>query len=318
MEAIDVAVLGSGASGLAAALAAHGHGANVVVFEKAEHVGGTSAWSGGMIWIPDNPHMRQAGIEDSREEALAYLSSLSHDLIDPQLAEAFVNHGPEMVAWMEANTPVQFQLVPEFPDYHPEFPGGKPGGGRSLECPLFSFDELGEQKHRVTVGHNYGTAPITMEESHLGRAVPVEVTREERMRRAAHDERGCGQALIGRLFKGCLDRGIEVRTGCRATELLVDDGAVRGLRLVGPEGTFEVAVRGGVVLATGGFEWNRELVRAFLRGPMTSPVSVPTNEGDGLVMCMRVGASLGNMREAWWMPAVEAPGGPDGRPQIHL
>jgi succinate dehydrogenase/fumarate reductase flavoprotein subunit len=318
METIDVAVLGSGASGLAAALAAHGHGANVVVFEKAGHVGGTSAWSGGMIWIPNNPHMREAGIEDSREQALTYLSSLSHDLIDPELAEAFVDHGPEMVTWMEANTPVRFQLVPEFPDYHPEFPGGKPGGGRSLECPLFSFDELGAHKQRVTVGHNYGTAPITMEESHLGRAVPVAVTREERSRRLRHDERGCGQALVGRLFKGCLDRGIEIRTECRATELLMEGADVRGLRLLGAEGTFEVGLRGGVVLATGGFEWNRELVRAFLRGPMTSPVSVPSNEGDGLLMCMRVGAALGNMREAWWMPAVEAPGGPDGAPQIHL
>jgi succinate dehydrogenase/fumarate reductase flavoprotein subunit len=318
METLDVAVLGSGASGLAAALAAHGHGASVVVFEKGLQLGGTSAWSGGMIWIPNNPHMQAAGIEDSREEALTYLTSLSHDLIDPALAEAFVDHGPEMVRWMEANTPAQFQLVPEFPDYHPEFPGGKPGGGRSLECPLFSYDELGEHRHRVTVGHNYGTAPVTMEESHLGRAVPVQVAAEERARRAQRDERGCGQALIGRLFKGCLDRDIEVRTQCRATDLVVRSGRVVGLRLQGPDGPFEVQVRGGVVLATGGFEWNQELVRAFLRGPMTSPVSVPTNEGDGLIMCMRIGAALGNMREAWWMPAVEAPGGADGRPQIHL
>ncbi|MDH3644098.1 MAG: FAD-dependent oxidoreductase, partial [Gammaproteobacteria bacterium] len=319
MNDVDVIVLGSGAAGLTAALTAHGHGASVLVLEKADKVGGTSAWSGGMIWIPNNHHMREAGIEDSREEALTYLSALSHDLIDPALAEAFVDAGPEMVQWIEANTPAQFQLVAEFPDYHPEHPGGKPGGGRSLECPLFSYDSLGEHKDRVTVGYNYGTAPITMEESNLGRAVPVIVTTEEMQRRAQNDERGCGQSLMGHLFKGCLDRDIPIMTESRARELIVADGAVVGVKGDGPDGAFQIRARGGVVLATGGFEWNPELVRAFLRGPMTSPVSVPTNEGDGLTMSMRLGAALGNMREAWWMPAVEIPGDRgDGRPDQHL
>ncbi len=304
---LDVAIIGSGAAALTAALSAHGHGATVEVFEKGTQIGGTSAWSGGMIWIPNNPHMRNAGIDDSTEEALTYLTSLSHDLIDPALARAFVETGPEMVAWLEANTPVQFQLVPEFPDYHPEHPGGKPKGGRSLECPLFSFDQLGDKKAWVTTGENYGTAPITMEESHLGRAVPVEVSDEERARRARHDERGCGQALIGRLFKACLERDIPIHRGARADRLLTSGSAVSGVRVHDGDGESDVYTRGGVVLACGGFEWNQELVRNFLRGPMTHPVSVPTNEGDGLVMCMRIGAALGNMREAWWMPAVPSP-----------
>jgi succinate dehydrogenase/fumarate reductase flavoprotein subunit len=319
MKPADVVVLGTGAAGLTAALAAHGHGASVVVLEKAEKIGGTSAWSGGMIWIPNNPHMRNAGIVDSREEALTYLQALSHDMIDPTLAAAFVDAGPEMVNWIEANTPVEFQLVADFPDYHPEHPGGKPGGGRSLECPLFSFDALGQHKDRVTVGYNYGTAPITMEESTLGRAVPVEVPAREMRRRAENNERGCGQALMGRLFKGCLDRNIPILTECRAEHLIIENETVAGVRGEGPDGSFEITARGGVVLATGGFEWNPELVRAFLRGPMSSPVSVPTNEGDGLKMTMRIGAALGNMREAWWMPAVEIPGDRgDGRPDQHL
>lgn len=319
MKDADVVVLGTGAAGLTAALAAHGHGASVVVLEKAEKIGGTSAWSGGMIWIPNNHHMHDAGIVDSREEALIYLGALSHDMIDPLLAEAFVDAGPEMVKWVEANTPAQFRLVAEFPDYHPEHPGGKAGGGRSLECPLFSYDSLGEHKDRVTVGYNYGTAPITMQESNLGRAVPVQVTAQEMRKRTERDERGCGQALIGRLFKGCLDREIPIVTECRAQALIVENGTVIGVKGDGPDGPFTIAARGGVVLATGGFEWNPDLVRAFLRGPMTSPVSVPTNEGDGLKMSMRIGAALGNMREAWWMPAVEIPGDRgDGRADQHL
>ena len=313
----DVVVLGSGAAGLTAALSAHGHGASVLVLEKAEHLGGTSAWSGGMIWIPNNPLMRQAGINDSREQALTYLRSLSHDLIPDELAESYVDYGPEMVTWLMANTPVEFVMVEEFPDYHPEFPGGKPEGGRSLECPMMSFQELGDQAARVTVGSNYGTAPVSMAESTLGRAVPVPVSADEMARRRAADIRGCGQALIGHLFKACLARGIEIRTEAAATDLVVEAGAVTGVRF--KQGNTEHQLNSGaIVLASGGFEWNRDLVRTFLRGPMTHPVSVPTNEGDALRMCMRIGVMLGNMREAWWMPAVEAPGGPDGRPQVHL
>ena len=304
----DVIVLGSGASALTAALAANGHGSDVMVFEKANKIGGTSAWSGGMIWVPNNPHMIAAGIKDSREEALAYLQSLSHDLIRPELAESFVDHGPEMVSWLEENTSVKFQLVADFPDYHPEHPGGKPTGGRSLECPLISFNDLGDNKDRVTVGYNYGTAPITMEESHLGSAVPIEVSATEHARRAENDERGCGQALIGHLYRACLEAEIEITTSARAVELITENGRVTGVVIKKGQEDLVVHARGGVILGTGGFEWNRELVRDFLRGPMTSPVSVPTNEGDGLVMCMRIGAALGNMREAWWMPAVEAPG----------
>ena len=227
------------------------------------------------------------------------MNGLSHDLIDPALAEAFVDTGPEMVRWLEANSPVQLRLVRDFPDYHPEHPGGKPCGGRSLECPLFSFLELGDARHDVTVGYNYGTAPITMEESSLGSAVRRPVSSAEVARRASADERGCGQSLMGRLYKGCRDAGIEVRTQTRALSLVLSDGVVRGIHVRSPHG--------------------ERTVHTFLRGPMTSPVSVPTNEGDGLTMCMRIGAALGNMREAWWMPAVEAPGDRgDGRQPTHL
>lgn len=315
----DVIVLGTGGAGLTAAIKAHDEGAKVAVFEKAERVGGTTAWSGGMVWIPDNHHMPELGIEDSREDALTYLMSLSHGLIDPEFAAAFVDTGPEMLAWLEANTPAQFTIVEGFPDYHPEFPCGKTEGGRSLECPLFAFTELGAWQHRVTVGYNYRTAPMTMAESPLGTAVPKPIAADEIRRRAEEDLRGCGQSLIGRLLKGCLDRGIEPVTHARAVELISAEGRVTGVRIDGPDGLMDVHARGGVVMATGGFEWDDAMVRAFLRGPMTSPVSVPTNTGDGLKMAMRIGAGLGNMREGWWMPAVEIPGDRgDGRPHQHL
>ena len=308
METFDVVVLGTGAAALAAAVRASDGGASVGLFEKADAVGGTSAWSGGMVWIPINPHMAELGIPDSREEALTYLDSLSHGLIDEDLAAALIDAGPELVNYLEANTPVRFQIIKDFPDYHPERPGAKPGGGRSLECPLYPFADLGPWQNRVTVGPQL-SGNITMSETSLGRGAPSGVAPEELERRRIRDERGAGQGLIGPLLRACLDRRIEPRTGMRAVELVLDDGRVAGVRFETADGPVEVGARRGVIIATGGFEWDPELVRAFARGPLARSASVPTNTGDGLKMVMRIGAGLGNMREAWWVPIIDVPVG---------
>jgi succinate dehydrogenase/fumarate reductase flavoprotein subunit len=307
MNEFDVLVLGTGAAGLTAAIAAHEAGASVGVFEKAELVGGTTAWSGGQVWIPNNPHMSEVGVPDSRENALTYIMSLSRNTIHSSLAEAYVDAGPQMVRFLESCTPVQFYAVADFPDYHPEFPGGSKRGGRTLECSIFPFDELGAWGARVTPSPYYPLPHITMSETPLGKAVPTPPSPAEIERRLIRNERGCGQALIGRLLKACLDRGIEPQTSWRASELMMDSGQVVGVRFESPEGTKDIRARRGVVLATGGFEWNEDFVRAFLRGPMTHPVSVKTNTGDGLRMTMKIGAMLGNMREAWWTPVAELP-----------
>jgi 3-oxosteroid 1-dehydrogenase len=311
---VDVVVLGTGAAGLAAALAAHEGGATVALFEKGDVVGGTTALSGGIVWIPDNPHMVGAGLADSREEALEYLDSLSLGMIDPMLAETLVDTGPEVVEWLEERTPLRLQIVAGYPDYHPEHPGGKPGGGRSLDPGLFPFEELGEWAGKVATPASLPR--LSLIESPLGggngRIDPAELEVRER-----RDVRGRGQALTGALLKGCLDRGIEPLTGAAADALVVEDGGVVGVRFATGSPVPEVSARGGVVLATGGFEWDPAMVRAFLRGPMTSPTTIPTNTGDGQRMAMRVGASLGMMGEAWWVPTAEIPA-QDGRARTAL
>jgi len=302
-----VIVLGTGGSGLTAALAAHDSGAEVTVFEKHDQIGGTTAWSGGMIWIPNNRHEGQLGVDDSREKALTYLMSLSHGLIDQAMVEAFLDAGPAMVEYLEdADGPVVFRPIPEFPDYHAEHPGGMPGGGRSLDCPLYPFDQLGEWRNRVTKSPYYPDPRYSIFDSTIGQAVPQPVSADELDRRGQRDERGSGQALIGRLLKACLERGIEPQTGCRAMRLIQKDGAVCGVEIE-RDGDLSPVNADAVILATGGFEWDEEMKRAFIRGPLTHPVSIPTNTGDGLKMAMRIGAKLGNMREAWWMPVYEAP-----------
>ncbi|KUP97246.1 FAD-dependent oxidoreductase [Thermobifida cellulosilytica] len=305
----DVIVLGTGAAGLTAAVTAARGGARVGLFEKAREVGGTTAWSGGHVWIPCNPHQAAIGVSDSKEEAFTYIMSLSRGLLEERLIRAYLDAGPEMVEFLDREAGTEFHAVPDFPDYHPEHPGGKPGGGRTIECPLFPFTELGEWQHRVTRTPYYPNEHLTMSETSLGAVVPEVPSEEELARRAANDERGRGQALVGRLLKALLDLGVQPQVEHRARELVVADGRVRGVRFETPQGPREVRARRGVVLATGGFEWNEEYKRAFLRGPLTHPVSVPTNTGDGLYMAMKVGAMLGNMREAWWIPAADLPEG---------
>lgn len=308
-DEFDVVVLGTGAAGLTAAVTAARNGARVGLFEKAPEVGGTTAWSGGHVWIPCNPHQAAIGVSDSPEEAVTYIMSLSRGLLEEKLVRAYVAAGPEMVEFLDREAGTEFYAVPDFPDYHPEHPGGKPGGGRTIECPLFPFTELGEWQDRVTHTPYYSTEHLTMSETSLGAAVPVVPSEEEMARRAVRDERGRGQALVGRLLKALLEAGVQPQTRHRARELVVEDGRVVGVRFDTPEGSRRVRAGRGVVLATGGFEWNEEYKRAFLRGPLTHPVSVPTNTGDGLYMAMKAGAMLGNMREAWWIPAADLPEG---------
>ena len=307
MGPFDVIVLGTGAAGLTAAVIAAESGARVGLFEKSDLVGGTTAWSGGQVWIPNNPHMPEVGVADSRDQAITYIMSLSRGLLEQEMVEAYVDAGPEMVSLLEATTPVQFFAVPGMPDYHPEFPGGSVHGGRTIECPIFPFDELGEWAERVTPSPYFANPHITMSETPLGKAIPDPPATAELARRAIRDERGCGQGLVGRLLRACLDRGVEPHTSHAATDLVIENGAVVGVTFDTSAGPIEVRATNGVILASGGFEWNSEMCRAFLRGPMSHPVSVETNTGDGLKMAMRAGAMLSNMREAWWIPVASVP-----------
>jgi len=317
----DVVVLGTGAAGLVAALAARTAGARVVLLEKSDAVGGTTAISGGTCWIPNHGRLGAGARPDSREDALAYLGSLSHGLIRPDLAAALVDHGPAVVDWIEEVTSLHFEVVAGFPDYHPEHPGGRPEGGRSLDPGLFAFPRLGEWAARVV--RPAKNPHLTLPETDLGGS-DGRIPRPELLDRRARDLRGCGAALVGGLLESLLDLDVAPRLRHRAEALTLagdgdvhgagdgdgdgDGGGVNGVRATTPDGDVEYRARAGVVIASGGFEWDPDLAAAFLRGPMDSPASYPANTGDGLRMAMTVGARLGLMREAWWVPTIRIPG----------
>lgn len=301
----DVVVLGSGAAGLTAALAAAQTGASVTLLEKGAVLGGSSAISGGVPWVPLNHHQDEQGIADSRAEALEYLASLSLGRMDPAMAEAFVDNGRATIQWLEDTTDARFTILPNYPDYHPENPGGKPDGGRSLDPGLFSYASLGDWQDKVARSRRSAHLKIT--DTTLGGGTGY-LSEEELQRRIDEDLRGCGNALVGPIIKALLDLGVEPVLNARASRLLMDDGRIAGVRVEIDGVEHDVRATRGVILATGGFEWDADLVASFLRGPMTAPTSMPTNTGDGLRMAMTVGAQLGNMGQAWWVPAVKIPG----------
>lgn len=307
MEDVDVIVLGCGAAGMTAALAAHETGASVALIERFDRIGGTAAVSGGVIWVANNPRQQAAGMADSREEALAYFRALDHgDLVDDTL-EAFVDRGPEALAFLENIGALKVSLLEGYPDYYMDRPGAKPQGGRALDHDLFALGELGEWAGRITAIEE--PKPMMLRETPLGGGTGV-VDPEELGRRMKNDERGFGQAMVARLLKACLARGIEPITGVMTRELVRDGGRITGIAGEKDGEPFSLGARGGVVVATGGFEWDEDMRQAFLRGPMDAPASPPTARGDGLALAMQAGARLGNMTQAWWAPTLVTPDAP--------
>ncbi len=313
---VDLVVVGTGGAGLTAALAASEHGASVILLEKSGKVGGTTAVSGGVVWVPCNPHMAAVGISDSREEALQYIRRIADGASEDVLLERFVDAAPEMVRFLESKTPVQFSALGHYPDYHPEFEGGKPGG-RSMETGLFDTHQLGTWRENLRRSPVFGSTPMTVSEATSWGVFskPLSLPYGELAKRYKAGMVCYGGSLVGRLLKGCLDRGIEPWLQADAQGLVSEEGRVIGARGVYSGKEFLIRARKGVVLASGGFEWNPELIRKFLNGPLTHPNSPPVSHGDGLKMAMAVGADLGNMSEAWWCPSVRVPGEEyDGHP----
>lgn len=280
-----VAVIGSGAAGMAAALAAAQGGARVTLYEAHDKLGGTTALSGGNAWLPAHGALE----DDSPEKALAYLRALSLGDADDGLLQVFVHEARRTVDRIQKDTMLRLQPVP-YCDYHAEFEGGRPQGGRTMEPQ--PYDPSPEVRELLRDAPNV-TGPITYVELSTGT-----IDRERLAERTARGTLTLGRALLAGLLAPCLDLGVDIVPGARLTELPEADA---------------------VVLATGGFERDPRLARHFLRGPMLGPVGAPSARGDGLRMAVRAGAQLGNMSEAWWCPAISVPGETiDGQPMFRL
>lgn len=299
----DMVVMGSGAAGLMCALAAADKGARVLVLERASYVGGTTAISGGQIWVPNNHLMLSKGKKDSEARARSYLEELTLGTVALPLLHAFVEAAPRMVSYLETVTKLRFFMV-ERHDYHSEWSGAS--YGRSLEPQPLCLDELGIDISKLR--RSPSRPPLTSAELKLGKG------RELIDQRNKDNQVTQGSALVAGLLAACIQRGVVVQSDCRAHDLIQRDGRVRGVTYRCDGKSVDVFAS-AVVIASGGFEWNAMLKQAFLKCVDDGAASPPGNEGDGLVMALRAGASLDNMTEAWWSAAYSIPGETyDGQP----
>ena len=319
-DAYDVVVIGAGAGGMTAAAVAASEGLRVLLIEKTEFVGGTTAWSGGMVWIPVNAKMKQAGIADSLPDAAGYLAATVPETDNADLRETFLARGPEAVEYLETNTEVRLQPVTAYPDYYPEKPGAT-AGGRVLEPVSFDGTRLGVNFARLrpplpefTVFGGMMVNRIDIPNLRkVGRSLRstlrslrlVSRYALQRLRAARGTTLHLGNALAGRLYASLLARNVEVLFATTVEQLLIDGDAVSGVRIKNSSGSRPIAAR-GVVLATGGFSHDAKLREKFFTGGagMVS-AAAPAGTGDGLHVAIAAGASI-NTRvasPAYWVPA---------------
>ncbi|GEK34195.1 FAD-dependent oxidoreductase [Kurthia sibirica] len=299
----DVVVLGTGGAALVAAVTAAQEGSSVLALEKTHQIGGTTAYSGGVAWVPGNRYMKEAGINDTKEMAIKYIERLSQGRADSDMIERFVDKGPEMIDYLYEHTPTRFKMPAGYPEYYGHLKEALPQGTRSLDPVPFSLSEIGEWAD--TLRQNPIFPPLTLEEGGAIGGVDFGKIAE----RMENNIVTMGRSLIASLFKACLDRGVVTKLHTAGKDLILNEAdEVIGVIAETSDGEkLYIKANKGVILASGGFEWNKQLTRSFLKGDITHPVSPPGNEGDALMMSMKAGASLGNMSEAWWYPTMVDP-----------
>lgn len=303
---VDLAVIGSSCGGLTAACKAKELGLSAIVLEKASTLGGGTAFSGGVVWVPFNHHMLAAGLQDSKEAALEHIRCSSMGRHDEDLLATYLDTGPEMVRDVERITPLKMVSADNLPDYRDELPGGSKGGRLLAPDPLNMAQLLLDAEQKYPAIGKIRQSPFP-----LYSAVPLP-TNDPRFYVA-------GRALIGGLLLGCIEMGIEVLDGTPAKKLIVQDGRVIGVEAERNGSPFFVKADRGVLLATGGSEWNDALNRKYMRVPKVHGITPPSNSGDGHIMGMEVGGAVALMDLSLLMPTVRIPGEEiDGEPMYRI
>ncbi len=324
----DVLVIGSGAGGLSTAVTARKHGADVLVVEKEPYFGGTTAFSGGIMWIPGNPWDKQDGKPDTRDAMRTYMRHEAGNHYKEDLVEAFFDNGPRMLEFFSNNTELQF--VPyNYPDYHPDAPGGVPNG-RSVSAAPYDARRLGPELPRLRpplrtitfIGMMFNSASQDIKHFfNITRSVKSALYVTKRlaahMTELARYRRGIGltsgNALAAALAKSAFNLGIPIWTESPVRELIVENGAVKGAMVETKDGRRRVSARRGVVLACGGFPRDAQRVARLYphvkRGGEQVTPAPPGNTGDGIRMAEAVGAQFeeGYPNAAAWIPVSKVP-----------
>jgi 3-oxosteroid 1-dehydrogenase len=319
-EVYDWVVVGSGAGSMCSGLVMRAEGKSVLVLEKTGLVGGSTARSGGVMWIPANPFMKRDGIDDSEEEGLSYLNSVISDSDDTpgtshERRSAYVREAPKMLDFLISRG-LKFDRVPYWPDYYDNLPGGKEVG-RTVVADIFDINELGPWKDKLRPG--FLPLPAKLEEAVQ---VPL-VKRSWSARRAllriimrilvgkiaGKKVVSAGMALQGRLLQAALREGVEVRTLSPVTELMVEDGAVAGVLTVKDGKPWRVGARIGVLVNAGGFARNQAMRDRYQPGTSKDwTVTSPGDTGEMIEEMMRHGAAIAQMEEMVGTQMTRPPG----------
>lgn len=291
---VDVVSVGSGLGGLSAAILAHDGGKKAVVLEKASKLGGICAYSGGEVFVPNNHLMEASGLHDSDEEGMKYLRFLAAGYADPKLQDELLKTGQIAAKYFQEKAGVRWKLVKDFPDYHYPHAPGTAKAGRYLEVHLFNGPDLKEWQQKTYLSPHM---PNSIDHDELfgwGGFVNVMKWDFRLMgKRFKQDARGFGPGMMAYFIKAAmLDRQIPAYLDTSVRELVVEDGAVVGVRAEREGKDFFVRARKGVVLATGGYDWHPDMPKYFEQLPAWNSVVMPTVEGDGMVMGGEVGAAV--------------------------
>ncbi|HEV7420339.1 MAG TPA: FAD-binding protein [Mycobacterium sp.] len=326
---VDVLVVGSGGGGMTAALKADAEGLETLVVEKSPQFGGSTALSGGGIWVPGAPAQRRAGYSPSPDQTFEYLKRITDGLVSDARLRQYVDAAPEMMEFLEKTSPwFEFVWKPGYADYYPELPGGS-ARGSTINVPEIDLRKLGDEERNLLTPLALAPKGIwfapkdlrlfyQVRQSWRGKAVLVKlVWRMFRARVFGDRMAAIGQSLMARMRLALKDHGIPLWLNAPMTELITDvDGKVVGAVVERDGAQQRIRARGGVVLATGGFDhdmaWRRthvpELEKDWSFGN-------PAAMGDGIRAGEKVGGASDLLDEAWWFPAICWP---DGRLQFML
>jgi 3-oxosteroid 1-dehydrogenase len=318
-ETADFVIVGSGGGSMCAALACVDMGLRPLILEKEPLVGGSTAMSGGILWIPGNALMAEAGVADSPELGLKYLQGLVPEQPGSTLArkQAYVNTGPKMVDWLRSKG-IPFVYCRGWPDYYDEQPGGQPQG-RSLGMALFDVRKLGKWKDKLR--RNFVRLPVQGVEGHrmmlaartlTGMLTSVKVgARILKTKLLGTEYAGSGAAIQGWMLFTALKAGIDIRTDCPTIDLVTEDGRVTGVIAKQNGKTVRIGANRGVLINAGGFARNAEMRKQF--GPQPSftewTASNPGDTGEMLKTAMGLGAATHGLDRAIWVVASRQPNG---------
>jgi 3-oxosteroid 1-dehydrogenase len=310
-EVCDFVVVGSGGGSMCAGLVMRAAGKNVLILEKTGFVGGTTARSGGVMWIPNNPFMKRDGIEDSFEKAATYLDAVLGDQNDAPGASrerrrTYLTEAPRMVDFLGGQG-VKLTRVTEWPDYYDERPGGS-APGRTVVAELFNANELGPWKQKLRPSFIRAPVPATLEEMlelpGLKRSWRVKmlllklVVRKIVAKITGKDWVAGGAALQGRMLQAAVRTGVEIRTESPVSELIVEGGAVKGVITVKEGRPWRIGARSGVLVNAGGFAQNQRMRDRYQPGTSVKwTMAAPGDTGEMIEEMMRHGAAIAQMEE---------------------